>query len=419
MSNSPRLKISLSRLTGWFGSCLAVGALGGCGDAGPGPGSPGKGAPAEAEAEAAVPMPEQCLVFRGSPDLAGVVNAGIGLPLELLWEHKAEDPVLASPVSDGENVYIGDGDGNFLCLALSDGSRKWSAKNDGTIESTACISGDRVVVGSTDGFVYAYHRETGAELWKFETLGEVIGGINTFVRTSPEGDVACVVFGSHDNKLYCLAAADGAEQWSVETGYYVNGTPAIHDGKIAFGGCDGFVYVNDAQTGAEIARIEIVSYVSNSIVMRDGNAYVAHYENKVEAFNIAEGRKLWSFEDRAFPYFASPAVTDSMVIAPNQGKRVHAIDRSTGEEVWNFRTAGRADGSPIVAGGHVIFGADDGILYFLEEKTGKEAWRYEIGDEIKSSPAIVRNTLIVGASDGRVYAFRIPEPGAPGRTETP
>lgn len=348
-------------------------------------------------------------VFRGSPELFGVADAVIQFPLELRWQIQAEDPVLASPVSDGDHVFIGDGDGNFLCLALTDGSEVWKAKTEGTIEGTACIVGDIVVVGSTDAFVYAFDKKSGQEAWKFETLGEIMGGINTFTRTTPDGDIPCVVFGSHDNKLYCVDARDGTEQWSVETGYYVNGTPSVSENRIAFGGCDGFIYVNDAQTGEEVSKLEIESYISNSVIIRDGVAYVAHYENRVEAFNLSDGKNLWSFEDRSFPYFASPAVTDSMVIAPGQGKRTYAIDRKTGEEIWNFRSASSADGSPVVAGGYVIFGADDGILYFLDEKTGEEAWRYEIGDDIKTSPAIVRDSLIVGASDGRVYVFTIPK----------
>ncbi|MGK0189187.1 MAG: outer membrane protein assembly factor BamB [Verrucomicrobiales bacterium] len=352
-------------------------------------------------------------VFRGSPDLMGVVDASIHFPLELRWQFEAEDPVLASPVSDGERVYIGDGDGNFLCLALEDGSEVWRAKTEGTIEGTACIVGELVIVGSTDAFVYAFDKSSGKEIWKFETMGEIVGGINTFTRTSADGDIPCVVFGSHDNKLYCVDARDGAEQWSVETGYYVNGTPSVSENKIAFGGCDGFIYVNDAQTGAEVTKLEIESYISNSIIIKDNVAYVAHYENRVEAFNLVDGKNLWSFEDRAFPYYASPAVTEGMVIAPGQGKRIYAIDRKTGAEIWNFRAAKSSDSSPVVAGGYVIFGADDGILYFLNEQTGEEAWRYEIGDEIKTSPAIVRDSLIVGASDGRVYAFNIPKASNP------
>jgi eukaryotic-like serine/threonine-protein kinase len=352
-------------------------------------------------------------VFRGAPDLTGVVDAKIGLPLELRWQVEAEDPVLASPVSDGERVYIGDGDGNFLCLALKDGAEVWKAKTEGTIEGTACIIGDRVVVGATDGFVYAYDKMTGTPEWKFETLGEIVGGINTFTRQSPDGNIPCAVFGSHDNKLYCIDARDGAEQWSVETGYYVNGTPSVAGDKISFGGCDGFIYINNAQTGEEVGKFEIESYISNSIIIKDDVAYVAHYDNRVEAYGIHDGKKIWSFEERSFPYYASPAVTESLVIAPGQGKRVYGIDRKTGAEVWNFRTAGSSDGSPIVAGGYVIFGADDGILYFLNEKTGEEVWRYEIGDEIKSSPALVRDSLIIGASDGRVYAFTIPEASVP------
>ena len=126
-------------------------------------------------------------MFRGTPDLSGVVDARIGLPLELRWDVELEDPVLASPVSDGERVYVGDGDGNFVCLALADGEEAWRVKTDGTFESTACIVGDLVIVGSTDGFVYAWNKSDGSEAWKFETMGEVMGGINVVQRADTDG----------------------------------------------------------------------------------------------------------------------------------------------------------------------------------------------------------------------------------------
>jgi outer membrane protein assembly factor BamB len=347
-------------------------------------------------------------VFRGSPDLSGDIDLELSLPLELKWEYSAEMPVLAAPVSDGENVYIGDGDGNFLSLSLKDGSENWKTTvDDGGFEGTACIIGDKVIVGSLDGFVYAYEITSGNEAWKFETMGQIVGGINTFTVKTSEGDVPSAVFGSHDNKLYCVDARDGSEQWSVETGYYLNGTPCIADGKIVFGGCDGIIYVVNAQNGSAAATVEIGPYVSNSIILKDDIAYVAHYEERVEAFNITDGSKVWEFAgERSFPYFASPAVTEDRVFAPGQDKRLHCLDRKTGQEAWNFRAAGRIDGSPIIAGNHVIFGADDGILYFVDANSGKEVWQYEIGDEIKSSALIVGDTLVIGASDGKIYAFQ-------------
>ncbi len=50
-------------------------------------------------------------------------------------------------------------------------------------------------------------------------------------------------------------------------------------------------------------------------------------------------------------------------------------------------------------------GGDDGILRAVNIATGAEAWAYELGAAVKSSPVIVGGKLVVGCDDGSVYAF--------------
>ena len=46
-----------------------------------------------------------------------------------------------------------------------------------------------------------------------------------------------------------LIPRQGKSLWKIETENYVNGTPAIQNGKIVFGGCDGMIRVVDPLTG--------------------------------------------------------------------------------------------------------------------------------------------------------------------------
>jgi outer membrane protein assembly factor BamB len=41
----------------------------------------------------------------------------------------------------------------------------------------------------------------------------------------------------------------------------------------------------------------------------------------------------------------------------------------------------------------------------LALQDGKELWSYTIGRPVTGSPAVARGQVIVGAEDGRVYAF--------------
>jgi outer membrane protein assembly factor BamB len=86
--------------------------------------------------------------------------------------------------------------------------------------------------------------------------------------------------------------------------------------------------------------------------------------------------------------------------------RVHCVNSIEGVEVWNFPASGDVDSSPVIAGGQVIFGGDDGRVRVVNLEDGKLLWSYEIGAAIKTAPAVLRGMILLGADDGCVYAFR-------------
>ncbi len=101
------------------------------------------------------------------------------------------------------------------------------------------------------------------------------------------------------------------------------------------------LYVLDIRTGKEIKKIEVGSYIGNNIAADQGVAYVAHYGNKVAAFALGDGRQLWEFGERDFPFYAAPAVSGNWVIAGSRDKRVYGIDRAKGEREMGLSHAGR------------------------------------------------------------------------------
>jgi len=86
---------------------------------------------------------------------------------------------------------------------------------------------------------------------------------------------------------------------------------------------------------------------------------------------------------------------------------MHAIDRVTGKQKWEFRARDQIDSSAVVCGGKsLIFGSDDGYIYALDLEKGAELWRFEAGSPVKTSPAVAGDYVIFGADDGVLYAFK-------------
>ena len=69
---------------------------------------------------------------------------------------------------------------------------------------------------------------------------------------------------------------------------------------------------------------------------------------------------------------AAAAVTADRVVFGGFDKAMHCLRRSDGTNLWKFATRGKIESSPVVAGGHVIFGSDDGSVYMLALEDGKE-----------------------------------------------
>jgi outer membrane protein assembly factor BamB len=84
---------------------------------------------------------------------------------------------------------------------------------------------------------------------------------------------------------------------------------------------------------------------------------------------------------------------------------IRALDARTGKEAWRFPTRARVDSSPVVAGGRVYVGSNDGNLYVLDAATGKKISEFNAGAALTASPAIAAGKVVIGSQDGTVYAL--------------
>jgi len=342
-------------------------------------------------------------MFRGQPSLAGTSDARLPEKPVLKWAFKTGGPVKSSPAIVGGKVFFGAGDSNLFCVDLAAGKKVWSFQADGPIEGSPLVLDGRVYFGTENTNFFAIDAATGKELWRHGVEDKILSSAN-WVR-SPDGARKSVLIGAYDYRLYDLDAATGKTNWVFETGNYINGSPAIGDGLTAFGGCDAIIHVLGLAKGEKIKEIEAGAYIAASGALVDGKLYVGHYENAFLCVDLKEGKIAWTYKDRAFPYFSSPAVTQEFVVVGGRDKRLHCIRRATGEGVWTFATRGKVDSSPVVAGDKIIVGSDDGRLYMVSLATGKELWNYEIGQPVRSSPAVVEGHIVVGSEDGSVYCF--------------
>ena len=343
-------------------------------------------------------------MHRGGSQLQGLVKDTIGEKPKLAWIYDTGDSIKSSAAIEKGLIYIGSDSGKVHALDLNSGLEIWSFATGGQVEATPCVVSGTVFVGSSDKFFYALDSNTGELKWKYQTEDKILGGANWVLN--PEGNGHWILFGSYDGSLYCVDAETGQAIWKHKTEYYINGTPAItQGGEVVFGGCDSYIYILRLSDGTELRKIDSGAYIASSIAVLDGQGYVGHYNNEVLAFDLESAEILWTYSNNSFPYFSSAAVTSDRVVIGSRDKRLHCINRLTGEGLWRLQAQGSIDSSPIVCGNLIIFGSSDGRLYSANLSNGEIVWSYDIGAPVTASPAFADDKIVIGAEDGSVYVF--------------
>ncbi|MFK7788813.1 MAG: PQQ-binding-like beta-propeller repeat protein, partial [Phycisphaeraceae bacterium] len=90
----------------------------------------------------------------------------------------------------------------------------------------------------------------------------------------------------------------------------------------------------------------------------------------------------------------------------SRGRRVYAVNRKTGEKLWDIRTRGGVEGAPVIAKSRAIFGSAGGRLSIIEMKDGSTVWENDLGGAMNVSPAVTDKLIVVGSEDGSIYAFK-------------
>ena len=341
---------------------------------------------------------------RGDAALTGRAEAKLGNTLDLLWTYATGEFLKSSVVVEKGFAYVGSDNGQLHAIDLSNGKPNWTFKTEMAVEAPPLLHNGNVIVGSTDGFLYSIDQAKGKLNWKYETMGEIMGAANQAFRPKTKDDV--LVVGSYDNFVHCVETKSGKLLWKFEAQNYINGVPTIYNQEfVVFGGCDAMLYVISLEDGKSVRSIEVEAPIAASVAIADGVGYVGDMDRSVTAFNLESGETIWNYQQKSFPYFSSPALSEKHLFIGGRDKGMHCIDRMTGKQIWRFSARGRIDSSPVIASDKVVFGSMDGKIYLVSNNDGKEVISYEIGEPISSTPAVVGTKIIVGCEDGNVYAF--------------
>ncbi|HSC13148.1 MAG TPA: PQQ-binding-like beta-propeller repeat protein [Rhodanobacteraceae bacterium] len=279
------------------------------------------------------------------------------------------DIYLSSPVVVSGTVYFGSGDGNLYALDANSGEQRWKFAAGDVVHASPGYADGVVYVGSWDSYFYAIDAASGKEKWRFHGGEDPLIHNQVGFQSSPSVANGVVYTGCRDSNLYAIDAATGKEKWHFNNnGSWVIASPAVTHGKVFFTTSDSALYhVLDATTGKPVLQQEGKAFMFSSPAIAGDVVYTGVTNGTLEARDIASGALLWDFRTEASKQNAGWVLTadrkfNNALLFPSgaqwQGLAIDATNR--------MLRVGSIFSSPLVAGGVVYFGSNDGNLYAIE-----------------------------------------------------
>lgn len=213
--------------------------------------------------------------------------------------------------------------------------------------------------------------------------------------------------------LCCLDATTGERRWEHRTDASVKNSAAVSaDGLCALISSPGRLYLLDAATGSRRWEVDLPEYPSRWIhlspAIADGAVY-AGAKAGYGAYELDSGRQQWYTpldSSDAWPSYATPVVFGPLLIVLQQGRGLLALERRSGEIVWEreFRP-GYQYGAPVLVDDLLVSGGAPEHLVVLRAASGETIWEREGLEKYPTGLAAGADRIFATTPAGQITCF--------------
>ena len=211
----------------------------------------------------------------------------------------------------------------------------------------------------------------------------------------------------------------GSGSWKISVPGEIIGTAVVAGDRLIFATSEGRLYVRDVATGGGVAAWpgngkELGASIWASPIVSDGVVITATMKGTVQAFNLETGIAVWDApfkKDSAIAVLA--LINENVLFVPGLGGIIDFIDVQSGQSIGqSFETEGWVWSAPLVKDGILYFGDFAGNLYALDITKGinveNQVWPpIFVGGKIKGKPVIIGQTLVLADEDATVHFIDI------------
>ena len=277
---------------------------------------------------------------------------------------------------------------------------------------------DTLIYTSKNGLLYTVSMNTNFDLEQAQIsvnptktaygyVSSVKGAVQGITGgTASYGDY--VYYGDDTGVLQCVDVNTMQAVWAIDLGESMMCTPALEEDD------DGSVYL---YTGTTLSKTQRSGQVRLLKIDALTGEIVWECQSSIRGKYASKSAKAGSYAGlMASPLVGEGEINDLVIFNVNRVEMddksvcavVYALDKETGEEVWNQPLDVESMSSPIGlyqtdGKSYIVMGDDGGTLRLMDGFSGTTVSTLNLGSSIQASPAAYGNNIVIGTTGGMLY----------------
>jgi outer membrane protein assembly factor BamB len=323
---------------------------------------------------------------RGDLANTGVVrNKGPLKPPTVVWKREVAGSVVCGPALYDGRVFFGAGEYSFLCHRVTSGERVWEKKVKQQIVASPLVEGNFVYVGGQDGVHYRIGLKDASEPNPVYAEGSITASsavIDDYL-----------VAGSMDGNFYAINASKGGLLWKRATGSIRHG--AAVDRRHAYVATEnGVLFAFHLKKGEELWKHDANAMTRSAPILGRGVVYHVTTEN-LQVLSAKNGEAVATHD---LKIATAPVLDRSLLHYGTAGGEVVTFDLKKKKELRRVKIADTAVSTPLIEGNGVLYGAAGAKLFAVSAKDGEVLWTYD-GEMPWAPPIVADRKLYAGAAE--------------------
>ena len=300
-----------------------------------------------------------------------LIDSDTGAVAELF---ELETNRIISGVSAGYNSFFYvDADGIFYAHDSTSGELKWTKALEDVVLSKILITSTLVFVQTSSDILYGLDLQTGEIKWSKKAQSPLLSVRGTASPIIYEG----LVFTSFSNgRLAAVRATDGIQLWEKP--------------------------ISRLKGSTELEKL--MDGDSNAITVGE-DVFASNYNGSLTRFNIRSGEKIFSVDHSTSK---SILFSNGLIISINSDEEIIGFNASNGTVSWRsqkFKNRGLTD--LILNDDKIYFGDFEGYIHELDSETGMITGLTKTNLESISQIGIFSNKLFAQDIDGTISGFSL------------